>query len=172
MANPVALFGEIPKEIEEKVIKLRKEIRTLGYDLGEQYLNTLPHLTLAVAMNFDRNVDDVKSAVEKFTENLSPFSLKVEDFIFIDNNIAVKFNNSYTKDLATKLGDDLKIFGFEPIVTDFMKIIRSEVKPEFQEKVIRMLKERIPAELPIVKISLAGKELRTEDILWSINLKS
>ena len=51
-----------------------------------------------------------------------------------------------------------------------MKIIRSVVAPEYQEEVKEMVKKIIPEYIPITKISAGTKELRPEDILWSVEL--
>lgn len=168
MGKPLAIFGEVDESIKNSVIDLRKKIETLGYTTGEQYIYTVPHLTLAVNKDFDGDPSQLKSRVEDL--KISNFNLTITDFIAVEKNIAAKFDNTYSKELAANIADTLKMFSFERVDTYFMKLIRSEVKDQFQEEVKEMLKRIIPEKLEIIKISAAGKEIRQEDTLWSINL--
>ena len=73
--------------------------------------------------------------------------------------------------MAIKFGTKLDGKGFHAVVTDHMRIIRSHIKKEYLEKVCRMVDGSLPDNIKIVSIALAGKELRQEDILWSVRLK-
>lgn len=164
----LVIFGRVSEDLEEKVIELRRKVRKLGYDSGEAYIDTLPHLTLAVHPKFIGETNNLKQKIENL--DIKKFNLRVKDFIIVDNNAAVSFDNSHSVMIAKKIAFDLKGLGFEAVETYFMKMIRSEVKKEFQEKVKEMLKGIIPSEVEIIKISAARGNLTNKDIYWSINL--
>lgn len=168
MGQPIAIFGEVDKTIKQAVIELRKEIKRLGYGKGDPYIYTVPHLTLSVNSDFDDDPEKLKSLVKQL--NIKSFQLSITDFIVMDENIAAKFDNIYSKKLAQIVSKALIDFKFDPVETFFMKLIRSQVKEEYQDKAKNMLRRIIPDQLPIIKISASGKEIRQEDILWTIDL--
>lgn len=167
--KPIIIFGELDDSLNQKVVDLRKKVQMLGYDNGEAYIHTLPHLTLTINKSYQGDIDELRLKV-KALEGLKEFSLPITDVIIIDENIAVEFNNSYSKALANKLTDALSDFGFEVVETYFMKLVRSSVKTEYQQDVKEMLKEIIPSELRIAKISAATGEIRREEVFWTIEL--
>ena len=171
MANPIAIFGTTSEEFSNKVIELRKAIRSEEYDNVSDQMYTIPHLTLAFNNNF--NSSDFEKAKEIVTATLlgqSKFTITVKAFIIMENNIAALFDNSFTNEFAKRVSQKLEPLGFEVVQTDHMRLIRSEVKEEFHEIVRKMVNQELPREIEINGIAMAGKLLRKEDLLWNISL--
>lgn len=170
--SPIAVFGMTTDVFTDKVIALRKEIRAKGWDSESDQLYTVPHLTLAINKNFNlEKVDEIKNKLLPFL-NKQKFMLKIKEFVVMDNNIAAMFDNDYSKKLAERVSKELDGLGFEIVVTDHMRLIRSEVKPEYIESVRDMVDKELNREIEIVGLAIAGKLLRKEDVLWSADFSN
>lgn len=171
MASPVALLGVTSQKFTDQVFSLRQEIRSLNLDEESDQLLTVPHLTLAFHKDFNLEKSlHVKALIEPHSTKVSPFSIHVLEYAIKENNIAAIFDNSQTRKMAKYLVQSLEKLGFEVVVTDHMRLIRSHIKTDQLEKTKEMVENVLPKEIPIEGIALAGKLLCQEDILWQIRL--
>lgn len=171
MKTPIVIFGITTENFTNKVFSLRKEIHKNGFDEKSDQILTLPHLTLAVNKNFESvNINKLVNHLSVFFKTKNKFSIKLKGFTVKDKNIAAIFDNTFTATLAKELSKDILNLGFERVITDHMRIIRSNIKEEYLEKVRNRVEKTLPNEIEIVGIAVAGKLIREKDIIWKMNL--
>ena len=167
--SPIAVFGLTNSEFTKKVLDLRRELLDKNYykEEGDQMF-TIPHLTFCINKDFDmQNLEEVEEKVKVLIANQKRFVLSVKEFCIMQNNIAALFDNTYSQEIAKKVFEPLRELGFELVVTDHMRLIRSEIKEQFLEEARKIVDQKLPKKIKIVGIAIAGKLLRQEDVLWN-----
>lgn len=154
MAKPIGVFGVPENEFVEKIFEWRKR-------QGDES-RTVPHLTLSVNLEFDGDLEILKARVRDLSNFVVRLELPVLGVKQVDQNVALEFDNSVSKNLARAITEKLADLNFEMVETNYMKIgmgKESDLKTEDR-----------PEKIVIDKLGVVGGEIKEEDFYARMNL--
>ena len=175
--KPIAIFGRLDQDLENKIMVLRHEL-LVKKQIEKSELETIPHLTIAVTWEYpdEAEISYLADHIKDLVSIFSSFNLPVSGIKLLEDNIVAEFENTFSKNLVTHFDEVLQSYSleevkvsFKPVVTDYVKLLR-KVKPEYLNTALTQVEQLNISELPITSICIAGKMLRTGDILWQHTL--